>query len=113
MEKSTEINLNVTDSQFLEWVILRLHHVHGYKPDSDIIKRLLLINHKFKLHEKHCVDEDLDKIISQYFVDFFLTRDDTTSIGYTNQERNNLRNAIRQIIADVKLNKVPKDIILK
>lgn len=113
MEKSSEIDLNISDSQFLEWLIKRLSNVHGYSIDNDIINRLSNISKSIELYNKKCSDDDLDKIISQYFVDFFLTKDETTSIGYTDKERDNLRNAIKKIMDDIRLNRIPKEITLQ
>lgn len=113
MEKSTEINLDWSDIDFIEWLISRLKYLHGYSTYGDIVNRLDHIKHSLEIYSKQYSDTDLDKIISQYFIDFCLSRDETTSIGYTESERNNLRNAIKRIIADVHSNNVPKDILLK
>lgn len=113
MEKSTEINQNFSDAEFITWLISRLQYIHGYSIDNNIIVRLEKIMNKSTMYQPLCSDEDLDKIISKYFVDFCLTRDYSLSIGYTEEERNNLRQSIKQIITDVILRNVPEDILLK
>lgn len=111
MEKSTEIDLS--DTKFIDWLISRLEYVHGYAQNNDIISRLKDIKDKLEKYNIKYSDKDLDKIISRYFIDFYLTRDNSSFIGYTETERNNLRNSIKHIIEDVKLNNLPKDILLK
>jgi|LakMenEpi03Aug12_release.lakeMendotaPanAssembly.Ray.scaffolds.fasta_scaffold05897_30 hypothetical protein len=113
MEKSTEINCSFSDSEFIAWLNSRLQNIHGYDTNNSIISRLRTIMNKIAIYQKPCSDADLDKIISRYFIDFYLIRDNTTTIGYTNEERNNLRQSIKHIIADVLTNNVPKDILLK
>lgn len=113
MEKSSEIDLNISDSQFLEWLVKRLYHVHGYDINHDINQRLSIIGNNLKIYQQKCSDEDLEKIISQYFIDFFLDKDETTSIGYTDKERQNLRDTIKKIIEDVRFNRIPQKIILQ
>lgn len=113
MEKSTEINLNLSDIDFIQWLISRLEYLHGYSKDSDIIKRLINIKKTVSQYHYNYSDSDLDKIISKYFIDFYLIRDDSGGLGYTIEERNNLRNAIKNIVQDIKLNNLPKEILLK
>jgi hypothetical protein len=113
MEKSTEINFDLSDKDFIEWIINRLKYLHRYADNDYIINRLNNIQLRLSSYDYKCRDENLDKIISQYFIDFFLIKDEATNIGYTDQERINLRNAIKQIMSDVIKDRVPKEIILK
>jgi hypothetical protein len=106
MEKSPEINLS--DTNFIGWLISRLEYLHGYAKDDPIICRLNKIKHSFKYS-----NNDLDKVISKYFIDFFLNKDTSTNIGYTDKERDDLRHAIKQIIEDIRSNNIPKEILLK
>jgi hypothetical protein len=113
MEKSTEVNIELSDKDFIGWSINRLKYLHGYTDDNYIIERLFRIQNRIGNYEYGCEDENLDRIISQYFIDFFLIKDEGTDIGYTDQERINLRNAIKKIIEDVLDNNIPKEITLK
>jgi len=113
MEKSTKINLYLSDANFIGWLWSRLQYLHGYSKNDEILIRLSKIKNNIELLCSQYSDNDLDKIISRYFVDFYLDHDESTSIGYSNAERDNLRNAIKQIIADVREHNIPKDILLK
>jgi hypothetical protein len=113
MEKSTKISIDLSDADFIGWTTNRLRYLHGYANNHYIINRLNNIQHRLNTYDYKCNDENLDKIISQYFIDFFLIKDESTNIGYTDQERKNLRNAIKQIMQDVINGDVPKEIILK
>lgn len=113
MEKSAEIIKALSDTDFIEWTINRLKYLHGYSDNNYILKRLSNIQDRLISYDYKCRDENLDKIISQYFIDFFLMKDQATNIGYTDQERINLRNAIKKIMEDVIRGNIPKEIILK
>lgn len=111
MEKSPEINLS--DKDFIGWLASRLQYLHGYDSKDPIIYRLINIKDEIKKHSFKHPDKDLDKVISKYFVDFFLNKDTSTNIGYTDKERDNLRYVIKQIIEDIRSNNIPKEILLK
>lgn len=111
MEKGSEINYK--DDEFVDWLVQRLCHLHNYDTSHFIINRLKDIKTKLEIYNSSISDDGLDKIISQYFVDFFLERDSTTSIGYNDKDRKDLRNAIKCIISDVNFNRIPKKILLQ
>ena len=111
MEKGSEINHS--DSEFIEWLSNRLHNLHSYDLSSFIINRLSNIKEKLDNYDSSISDADLDKIISQYFLDFFLNKDHTTSIGYTDKEREDLRNVIKQIVKDVNDKRIPNKVLLQ
>lgn len=113
MEKSAKVNLDLSDANFIDWLLSRLQYLHGYAKNDEILIRLNKIKDNIEILCTQYSDNDLDKIISKYFVDFYLDRDQSTSIGYSNTERDNLRNAIKQIIADAREHNIPKDILLK
>lgn len=99
-----------SDREFLDWLCLRLQHFHNYDADSEIIHRLNNIASKEKF-EINLSDEDMDKIIGQYFVDFNLTKDDTCDIGYSDSQRNAVRRYIKSIVFDIYHKRVPKNIL--
>lgn len=99
-----------SDSEFLHWLCLRLQHVHNYDADSEIIQRLLSIISEQTFHID-LSDDDIDKIIGQYFVDFNLTKDDTCNIGYSDSQRQAVRSYIKSIVLDIYYKRVPKDIL--
>lgn len=113
MEKSTKISLSLSDANFINWLIYRLYFLHGYARDSDVLIKLYHIGTNIEQLCSTFSDDDLDKIISKYFVDFYLDRDNSSAIGYTRQERDNLRNTIKQIVSDINKRNIPKEILLK
>jgi hypothetical protein len=58
-------------------------------------------------------DGDLDKILSQYYVDFMLDKCEDIKIGFTEQERISFRNNIKNIIKDIVNKNIPKDFLIK
>lgn len=99
-----------SDKKFLHWLCLRLQHFHNYRADNDIIKRLDKIV-SYQAFNMDLSDEDIDKIIGQYFVDFNLIKDDTCDIGYSDGQRNTIRGYIKSIVCDIYHKRVPKDIL--
>lgn len=56
-------------------------------------------------------DNDLDKIISKYYIDFLLDKTDDLKIGYSQDERLEFRNNIKSIIADIVNKNIPTNYI--
>jgi hypothetical protein len=56
---------------------------------------------------------DFDKIISKYYADFTLDGSDYLSFGYTESQRNRLRDDIRNLINDVLNKNIPKEFLIK
>jgi uncharacterized linocin/CFP29 family protein len=90
----------MSDIDFLEWLARRLVYKHGYESNDSIIQRILDIKNKLQ-NTPHIKDEDLDTIISKYFVDFLLDITEDINIGYSEKDRKFLRSSIRSIIQDV------------
>lgn len=99
-----------SDSEFLYWLCLRLQHLHKYSADDDIIHKLQNIASK-QTFNIDLSDDEIDKIIGQYFVDFNLTKDDTCNIGYSDSQRKVVRSYIKSIVLDIYHKRVPKDIL--
>jgi len=60
-------------------------------------------------------NNDLDKIISKYYVDFYLEKgeDNNFNVGFSEKERNDLRNVIRSLTTDIMNFNLPKEPIIK
>jgi hypothetical protein len=99
-----------SDSEFLHWLSLRLQHFHKYDADHDIIHKLQNIASK-QMFRIDLSNQDIDKIIGQYLVDFNLTKDDTCDIGYSEDQRKAVRDYIKSIVLDIYHKRVPKDIL--
>lgn len=56
-------------------------------------------------------DNDLDKIISKYYIDFLLDKTDDLKIGYSHDERLEFRNNIKSIITDIVNKNIPTNYI--
>jgi len=81
--------------------------------DHESVSRLNLLITKLKNSTIQLSTLEIDKIISQYFVDFNLTKDETLNIGYTDKERDRLRNDIISIAIDFYKQNVPKENLIK
>lgn len=81
--------------------------------DHESVSRLNLLITKLKNSTIQLSTLEIDKIISQYFVDFNLTKDETLNIGYTDKERDRLRNDIMSIAIDFYKQNVPKENLIK
>lgn len=112
MEKGTRIN-DDSDSDFLVWLSLRLQNLHNYHNKDEIIAKLESIATNLKNINIQILDCDIDKIISQYFTDFNLDKDEFLNLGYSDKERKNLRDAIKNISIDIFSKNIPKDFTLK
>lgn len=87
---------------FIEWLINRLIYKHHYAENDSIIESLADI--KYILKYKPAIDindQCLDKIISKYYVDFYLDKCEDMTIGFTDDERKSLRQSIKNIVNDI------------
>jgi hypothetical protein len=107
----------VEDSKvlFIKWLINRLLYKHNYR-ESDVI--ILSLNEilKYLQPKTYLIDleeNDLDKIISKYYADFNLDATDDINIGYTPQQRENLRNQIKHLVSDIVNKNIPQDFTIK
>lgn len=105
--------IDSSDIDFLYWLKQRLIYLHGYVMDHESVSRLNLLITKLKNNTIQLSTLEIDKIISQYFVDFNLTKDETLNIGYTDKERDRLRNDIISIAIDFYKQNVPKENLIK
>lgn len=101
--------------QFLEWLISRLIYKHKYTSNDPIINGL---NKVIKLLEPkditlNITDDELDLILSKYYLDFYLDRSNDLNIGYSDEDRKILRSTVRSVIFDVINYKVPKKALIK
>lgn len=87
---------------FIQWLINRLLYKHHYTANDATIEALS--NLKDYLSKQLIVDIDnsiLDTIISKYYVDFNLDKTEDLSFGFSDEERQNLRQIIRKITSDI------------
>jgi GTP-dependent phosphoenolpyruvate carboxykinase len=96
--------------RFLEWMIQRLKHKHNYAEDDKIIICLkeIINDIKPKLYTVQVTDEDLDKILVKYYSDFNIDKISYSNIGFTEEERENLRKIIRSLVFDIVNNRIPQ-----
>jgi hypothetical protein len=104
------------DIAFLCWLKQRLVHYHKYDHNDSILVKFNSIIDRFS-HKKDLSisNDDLDKILSKYYVDFYLEKsgDDQFKIGYNNQERRKLRELIRNLVTDIINVNIPDKPIIK
>lgn len=76
--------------------------MHGYHYNSDVVLRLHNISSKLNPSNRvvSISNHDLDTILNKYFIDFNLDKTPELNIGYTKEERDNLRQTIKNIVAD-------------
>jgi hypothetical protein len=115
MEKANQIeNAAVDDKQqYLLWLIQRMLYKYGepkglVKPLYDIIESL-----KPKPYSLDILDSDLDRIIAKYYMDFNLDSSEDSNIGFSEDQRKELRQCIKSLVADVINKNIPKDNVIK
>lgn len=96
-----------TDNDFLQWLANRLIYKHGYDKDDPIVSKLL----SFDSDRFSISDSDLDHILSKYYTGFFLEKTDDCNIGYTDKERDDIRNYVRSLMADIVNKNIPSQIL--
>lgn len=98
------------ESTFLKWYMNRL--IFRYKvPLDQNFKRFYSLTYKANTDKNIVIaPQDLDKIISKYYADFFL--DKSENMGYTEEERTKLRQFIVSITTDIINNRVPSELII-
>ena len=104
------------DIEFLRWLSQRLIHLHGYDANDTVVFQLnKAIKNLLSPQKISMSNNDLDKIISKYYVDFYLEKqqDNNFNVGFSDQERNNLRKMIRDLVTDIMNFNVPKEPIIK
>lgn len=99
------------DKEFLIWLSNRLIFKHGYIEQDSIIKKLLDLG--TRSNEIIINNNDLDLIISKYYVDFFLEKSEDANIGYTDKERNQIRQYIKSLVSDIVNNNIPSTNLIK
>lgn len=99
------------DKDFLSWLSNRLVYKHGYSDNDAVVTRLLSLASQEDHNSLNIQDQELDLIISKYYVDFFLDKADDFRVGYTNLEREELRNHIRSLVIDINNKNIPSSII--
>lgn len=92
--------LESSHTTFLEWLKNRLIYKHGYASND------LLIGQLDSFKESLCKDinisdDQLDSIIVKYFADFYLDYSEDMKLGFTQDQRNKFRSAIRFILKDI------------
>lgn len=102
-----------TSINFLEWLSKRLIFRHGYLEYDDVIQKLKKCIDDITIIDIKISDDDLDKIISRYYADFYLEKTEDLNLGYTQTERKRLRQDIKSIVIDVITKNIPKEPIVK
>jgi hypothetical protein len=107
-------DIGLGDIQFLIWLKSRLINIYGLDNEDIIVKNLEQIIDKLNSPFELNIDDDsFDKILSQYYADFFLEKDYTVSFGFSEKEREKLRADIKNIICDVANKNIPKEPIIR
>ena len=104
------------DIEFLRWLSQRLTYLHGYNANDTVVVQLnKAIKNLLSPQKISMSNNDLDKIISKYYVDFYLEKQENNNfnVGFSDQERNNLRRMIRDLVTDIMNFNVPKEPIIK
>jgi hypothetical protein len=100
------------NSIFLYWLMNRLRYKHNYSVNDPVIVELSTIMKSMQNQELIDIqDSDLDKIISKYYIDFFLDKTEDFNVGYSENERSVFRTNIRSIVSDIINKDIPKNYI--
>lgn len=109
--KQTIFNMDSKDKEFLIWLSNRLIFKHGYNEQDDIVRKLLSLGTQSS--EIKINNNDMDLIISKYYVDFFLEKSEDAQIGYTEHERENIRKYAKSLVSDIINHNIPSTSIIK
>lgn len=104
--------IDLRDILYLEWIFNRL--LYRFKDDMKYVEAAKGILNKIKKPPNIIIaDDNLNKILSKYFIDFNLQK--TGSVGFNDKDRAELRNSIRSIMSDILSNNIPtdKEILIK
>jgi vacuolar-type H+-ATPase subunit I/STV1 len=94
-----------------------MKYLHKYNEQDQILSTLNLLIKRLKNKQELLIsNQDLDQIISKYYVDFYLEKgsgSDDINIGYTNAERVKLRQTIRSLVNDILNLNLPQEFTIK
>lgn len=105
------------DIAFLKWLYNRL--IYRYRlAEADQVSLYLrkIIEQILRPIEINISDDDLDKVLSKYYVDFYLNKESDNNnynIGFTDEERQNLRTVTRNLMTDIINLNIPKNSLIK
>lgn len=100
------------DITYLKWLYNRLKY--RYSSEDSLLQNLESIIKKISPPLSISIDEDsLDKILSKYYVDFYLEKEDSSNIGFNQEERIKLRSTILNLTKDIVNLTIPKELIIK
>jgi uncharacterized membrane protein YheB (UPF0754 family) len=100
--------------KFVHWLTNRLINVYGYATNDRIIVLCQDLLNSLASPQKIIISaKDLDKIIAKYYSDFYLDKIEELNIGFSDNERNNLRSTIRCIVSDIINMNIPKEPLIK
>jgi hypothetical protein len=89
------------DSAILKWITNRIIYKFGESKDEWYVKYLLNLSGRMNDPNISISDNELDNIIAQYYVDFFLDKDDNSNFGFDDKDREILRTNIKKIYQDI------------
>lgn len=99
---------------FFEWLINRMIYKYQCDKNDLALNHIQSLVNKLKLPKKIDIsDEDLNLILSKYYVDFNLDYCSDINIGYSDSQRSDLRNTIRSIVFDIVNKNIPKETLIK
>jgi uncharacterized linocin/CFP29 family protein len=91
--------MNQIDKKFIFWFINRLKNKHKENPEILNQFEAIVSNHLFV---KKSVPKDMvDNICKKHYPDFDIERADDFALGYTEKDRDHMRNMIVDIINEL------------
>lgn len=108
--------MNAKEIEFLEWLSKRLIFKHKYADNDETILKIKSIINNDNEKYKNILDinsNDLDLILSKYYVDWFLDKSEDLNIGYSHEDRLKIKEHIIDIVKDIISNNIPKESIIK
>lgn len=88
------------DIEYLSWIAKRLEHKHKDAPE--IIERLKYIASESITMPKSINSEIVEKCCKKHFFDFDMDKSDDFKVGYTENERNDIRQLVSDIYSTIK-----------
>lgn len=97
------------DATFLKWIVNRLIHKFADSPKEWHIYYLKDIISRIENQDIQISNEDLNKILAKYYIDFFLDKTDTC--GFTEDDRTSMRVTVKNICKDIINKTISKPLI--
>lgn len=90
--------------ELLDWISNRLLYKYRESEEAEIFQKIQTIKNYIIDRSEISLDinkEQLDTILVKYYADFYLDSSDYVQIGYTEDQRNGIRNSVLSMAKEI------------